>query len=200
MKISGSTARRLVLYCQGLDGQWQLPEDKEGVAQTVERLGYVQLDTISVIQRAHHHTLWVRRPDYEPRMLHDLLAHDRRVFEGWTHAASYIPMRDYGYYLPRMRARRSNARQWLEQHEQLVEGVCTAPVKLPMRLAAAEALGAIAEPSPVEFLRELIDQYAHSVVARPLTEPVIIILIVPPESRRKPAPKLPKPWHKRLAS
>ena len=146
MKISGSTARRLVLYCQGLDGQWQLPEDKEGVAQTVERLGYVQLDTISVIQRAHHHTLWVRRPDYEPRMLHDLLAHDRRVFEGWTHAASYIPMRDYGYYLPRMRARRSNARQWLEQHEQLVEGVLD-------RIRVEGPLGSVDFKAPDGFKR-----------------------------------------------
>ena len=123
LELANSTARRLILHSQGLDGRWQLPEGNEGVAQTVERLGYVQIDAISVVQRAHHHTLWVRRPDYEPRLLDDLLTHDRRVFEGWTHAASYLPLCDYRYYLPRMHARRSDAHQWFEQNEQLVEAV-----------------------------------------------------------------------------
>lgn len=69
----------------------------------IEKLGYVQLDTIAVIQRAHHHTLWTRRSDYAPDMLHELQAVDRRIFEYWGHAASYLPMIDYRYYLPRMR-------------------------------------------------------------------------------------------------
>ncbi len=83
----------------------------------------MQIDAISVVERAHHHTLWVRRPDYEPRMLDDLLTRDRRVFEGWIHAASYLPLCNYRYYLSRMHARRSHARQWFEQNEQLVEAV-----------------------------------------------------------------------------
>ncbi|MFH1567087.1 MAG: crosslink repair DNA glycosylase YcaQ family protein [Gemmatimonadota bacterium] len=69
----------------------------------VERLGYVQIDTIAVVQRAHEHVLWSRRPDYEPQMLHQLQAVDRRVFEYWTHAASYVPMTDYRFYAPGMR-------------------------------------------------------------------------------------------------
>jgi uncharacterized protein YcaQ len=125
VKISISMARRMALRRQGLDGQWALPAGKEGVAQAIERLGYVQIDTIAVVQRAHHHVLWARRPDYEPRMLHELLAHDRRVFEWWTHAASYIPMRDYRYYLPRMRAaaHRARTRRWLQENEELVQHV-----------------------------------------------------------------------------
>ncbi|MCZ6677885.1 MAG: winged helix DNA-binding domain-containing protein, partial [Candidatus Poribacteria bacterium] len=66
MKISASRARRLILRCQGLDSSWELPEGKERAAQTIERLGYVQIDTIAVIERAHHHTLWSRFPDYRP--------------------------------------------------------------------------------------------------------------------------------------
>ncbi len=102
MNISPVTARRLALYAQGLDGHWTLPSGKEGAAQVIERLGYVQVDTIHVIERAHHHTIWTRHPDYTPAMLHELLAEDRRVFEWWTHAMSYIPMRDYRFYKPRM--------------------------------------------------------------------------------------------------
>lgn len=96
-------ARRIALNAQLLDGRAKLPKGKEGVAQAIEELGCVQIDTIAVIQRAHHHTLWTRRHDYAPEMLHELQAADRRVFEYWGRALSYVPMSDYRFYLPRMR-------------------------------------------------------------------------------------------------
>ena len=125
MKISASTARQLAIMCQGLDDQWKLPDGKEGVALTIERIGYVQIDTIAVIQRAHHHTLWSRRSDYTPQMLHELQSQDRRIFEYWRHAASYLPLCDYRYYLSRMRAtaEKDETRQWFEQNSQLVQDV-----------------------------------------------------------------------------
>ena len=103
ISISRALARRLALEAQLLDGSGALPAGKEGVAGAIEALGYVQIDTISVVERAHHQTLWTRRPDYDPSMLHELHAVDRRIFEYWAHAASYIPMSDYRFYLPRMR-------------------------------------------------------------------------------------------------
>ncbi len=125
IKISLSTARRLALYAQGLDGHWDLPPNKEGAAQTIERLGYVQIDTIYVIARAHHHTLWTRHPTYQPDMLHALLSEDRRVFEWWTHAMSYIPMRDYRYYRPRMgiKAVGARRRKLLEENPGILDHV-----------------------------------------------------------------------------
>jgi uncharacterized protein len=123
--IEAATARRLAIRCQGLDGAWELPGGKEGVAQVIERLGYVQIDTIAVVQRAHDHTLWSRRPEYLPQMLHELQARDRRVFEYWTHAASFVPMRDYRYSLHRMRAfaESPRMRQWREQNRALVQEI-----------------------------------------------------------------------------
>jgi uncharacterized protein YcaQ len=123
--LSHETVRRLALYCQGLDGRSALPPGKEGVAQAIERLGYVQIDTISVVQRAHHHTLWSRCPDYVPSMLHDLQAVDRRVFEWWAPAMSVLPMRHYRYYLPRMRAaaQRPRRRAWVAEHQLLIDRV-----------------------------------------------------------------------------
>ena len=125
MRISASTARRLALRCQGLDGRWELLRGKEGVVQVIERLGYVQIDTIAVVERAHHHTLWSRCPDYAHQMLHELQAQDRRIFEWWAPAASYLPISDYRYYLPRMRAysQRPQTRQWLEENAQLAKMV-----------------------------------------------------------------------------
>ena len=115
-KISLVTARKLALAGQGLDGGWKLPRGKEGVARAIERLGYVQIDTIAVVQRAHHHTLWTRRGDYTPDMLHDLHANDRRVFEYWSHAASFLPMRDYRWSIPRMKAWANDRRTlWFRQ-------------------------------------------------------------------------------------
>lgn len=81
-----------------------LAKGKEGAAQAIEHLGYVQIDTIAVIERAHHHCLWTRVAGYRPGMLEKLLASDRRVFEYWGHAASYLPMSDYRFYLHRMRS------------------------------------------------------------------------------------------------
>ena len=128
-KISLDLARRLALHAQLLDGGDDLPAGKEGAAQIIERLGYVQIDTIAVIHRAHHHTLWTRLPDYDAGMLHDLLATDRSVFEYWGHAASYLPISDYRFYLPRMERARNEvptnqwARQRWEQSEPLFEPI-----------------------------------------------------------------------------
>jgi len=125
MKISLATARQLALRAHGLDGGWTLPPGKESAAQIVERLGYVQIDTIHIIQRAHHHTLWTRFPQYAPGMLDDLLANDRRVFEWWTHAMSYIPMRDYRFYAPRMgrQALWGRQRKWHDAHTDVIAHV-----------------------------------------------------------------------------
>ncbi len=91
---------------------------KEGAARAVDQLGYVQIDTISRVERAHHHTLWSRVPGYQPGMLEELQAVDKRVFEYWGHEASYLPMQDYRFYLPRMRSFSDPAVGW---HRHLLE-------------------------------------------------------------------------------
>jgi uncharacterized protein YcaQ len=113
--ISLQHARRLAVQSQLLDQEPGPPGGKEGVAQVIDHLGYVQIDTISVINRAHHHTLWTRRVDYDPEMLHDLQAVDRRVFEYWGHAASYLPMADYRYYLPKMKSFFAPRNKWYQK-------------------------------------------------------------------------------------
>jgi uncharacterized protein len=125
VEISLETVRRLALHCQGLDGSPPEASGKEGVAAVIERLGYVQIDTIHVIQRAHHHVLWSRRPDYRPEMLHELLTQDRAVFEWWSHAASYIPASDYRFYAPRMgeHALWTGQIAWREENREVVDMV-----------------------------------------------------------------------------
>ncbi|MBS1537244.1 MAG: YcaQ family DNA glycosylase [Bacteroidetes bacterium] len=97
--LSQSEARHLALYHQGLFTS-DVPSDKTGTLASLERLGYVQIDTISVVERAHHHILWSRQPDYQPSYLDELIA-DKTAFEYWSHAAAYLPMKDYRYSLLR---------------------------------------------------------------------------------------------------
>ncbi len=77
---------------------------KDGVLQLIKQLAYVQIDTISVVERAHHHTLWTRLQDYRQEYLDELLENDRQIYEHWGHALSYLPMDDYRYSLPKMQS------------------------------------------------------------------------------------------------
>ncbi len=94
-------AHRFILHSQLLWTDNDLPNGKAGALAVIEHLGYVQVDTISVVERAHHHVLWSRLPGYLPDHLHILAYKDRTVFEYWSHAASYLPVRDYRFSLHR---------------------------------------------------------------------------------------------------
>jgi hypothetical protein len=124
-KLSLAQARQLALVGHGLNDGWALTQDRRGAAEVVERLGYVQIDTIAVVERAHHHTIWSRQGDYAPAMLDELLAFDRSVFEYWHHAACYLPTRDYRYSLAQMRAygESDRGREWLVENRDLVDHV-----------------------------------------------------------------------------
>jgi len=70
----------------------------------VEHLGYVQIDTINVIERCHHQILYTRIPGYQRDHLRQAQTIDKTVFEYWTHALSYVPTRDLRFYLGDMKA------------------------------------------------------------------------------------------------
>jgi len=84
---------------------------KEAVAASIAHLGYVQIDTISVVERAHHHVLWTRVKNYKPEYL-DAVVAEKKVFEYWFHAAAFLPMSDYRFALPRMNAIKSGEKHW----------------------------------------------------------------------------------------
>ena len=102
MELSLKQARRLVLQQQGLLQSAAFGRSPAAVPKAVSRLHHVQIDTISVVDRAHHHILQARIPGYRQQWLHDAQARDRTVFEYWYHAAAYLPMADYRFYLPIM--------------------------------------------------------------------------------------------------
>jgi len=69
-----------------------------GAIKAIEHLSYIQLDSISVIERAHNHIWRSRVPDFRPDQSNQLLE-DAQVFEYWAHAAAYLPIKEYRYYL-----------------------------------------------------------------------------------------------------
>ena len=93
--------RFLTLESQGLTKPYPFGKGKDAVLKALEHLGYLQIDTLSIVERAHHHTLWTRIPDYTTEYL-DELVDERKLFEYWFHAASYLPMKDFRFALPQM--------------------------------------------------------------------------------------------------
>ena len=89
LRISNKDARALWLTTHGLASAPTGPCDALAI---IRQLGFVQLDSIQVVSRAHHHIIWSRNTNYRERMLHKLLGRDRAVFEHFTHDASVLPM------------------------------------------------------------------------------------------------------------
>lgn len=93
--------QQATLNYQGLNKARTFGSGKSAVLNAIEHLGYIQIDTLSVVERAHHHTLWTRIPDYKSEYLNELVE-ERKIFEYWFHAASYLPMSDFRFALPQM--------------------------------------------------------------------------------------------------
>ena len=104
--------RRIALNQQGLLKPDRFGRGKQATLRAIEHIGYVQIDTISVVERAHHHVLWSRISNYQPKFL-DQLVKERKLFEYWFHAASWLPMRDFRFALPRM-TKINGERDWFK--------------------------------------------------------------------------------------
>jgi uncharacterized protein YcaQ len=107
-----SQARRIWLHAQRLDQRAPFGEGAEATTRAIEHLGYVQIDTINVIERAHHHILYSRIPAYRRADLHRAQSIDKTVFEYWTHALAFVPVRDIRFYLEDMRQHASQTKGW----------------------------------------------------------------------------------------
>lgn len=111
--LTKAAARRIWLRAQRLDTEAPFGEGPQATAAAVAHLGYVQIDTIHVIERCHHHILWNRIPAYSRADLRQAQSVDKSVFEYWTHALSYVPTSDLRFFIPAMRRHRREGHRWL---------------------------------------------------------------------------------------
>src|ERR1700719_2559105 len=110
--LTKAEARRIWLHAQRLDTPVPFGDGPQAIAAAVEHLGYVQIDTINVIERCHHHILWTRIPDYRRADLRQAQSVDKSVFEYWTHALSYVAAKDFRFFIPDMRLHKREGHRW----------------------------------------------------------------------------------------
>jgi hypothetical protein len=110
--LTKAEARHIWLRAQRLDTSAPFGEGPTAVAAAVDHLGYVQIDTINVIERCHHHILYTRIPAYRRADLRQAQSVDKSVFEYWTHALSYVPSKDFRFFVPAMRLHRREGHRW----------------------------------------------------------------------------------------
>src|SRR3954471_22152296 len=112
--LSQVQARRLWLHAQRLDAREPFGAGPQATAAAVAHLGYVQIDTINVIERCHHHILWNRIPEYRRADLRQAQSVDKSVFEYWTHALSYVPAKDFRFFIPAMKLHKREGHKWFK--------------------------------------------------------------------------------------
>jgi uncharacterized protein len=101
--LTSAQGRRVWLHAQRLDIAEPFGSGPQATPAAVAHLGYLQIDTIHVIERSHHHILYTRIPAYRREHLHQALTIDKTVFEYWTHALSYVPTESLRFYVRDMR-------------------------------------------------------------------------------------------------
>jgi uncharacterized protein len=110
--IEPSAASAIATEASGL-GAFEAGGANQTLA-ALRRLGAVQIDTISVVERAHHHALWTRNALYQAAHLPELEGEPRLIIEYWTHAAAYLPIEEYRFCIPRMERIRSQGHEWFD--------------------------------------------------------------------------------------
>ncbi len=117
--IPNPRARRLFLDRHALSEAPSGPASGQALHDLIERIGFVQVDSINTVARAHDMILWSRRQSYRPPALKRLLERDRSLWEHWTHDASILPTRLHGVWQHRFQrdaARlEKNWRSWFRE-------------------------------------------------------------------------------------
>jgi uncharacterized protein len=103
LALTKAAARRIWLRAQRLDQAASFGGGPEATRAAVAHLGYVQIDTINVVERCHHQILYTRIPDYQRDHLRQAQSIDKTVFEYWTHALSYIATADMRFFVRAMK-------------------------------------------------------------------------------------------------
>ncbi|SDE14929.1 winged helix-turn-helix domain-containing protein [Limimaricola pyoseonensis] len=148
--LNNTSARRLFLDLHLLLRADPGPGRGEDLDAVLHGLGFVQIDSVNTLARAHDLILWSRRGQYRPRALQSLVAHRRSAFEHWTHDAAAIPMAFYPMWRAkfardeaRMRARWPAARRpgWTDELDRVLRHVADNGAACSLDVANGEERG-----------------------------------------------------------
>lgn len=115
-------ARKIILKAAGLAEKAQFGTGIEAVYRVIEHLGFVQLDTNYVVERAHHQVMAARIPDYQTEWLAELCA-DGRIYEYFSSDAGYLPMCDFRFSLPVKKAFESQGKPLSKPESNLMKEI-----------------------------------------------------------------------------
>ncbi|HTL10228.1 MAG TPA: crosslink repair DNA glycosylase YcaQ family protein [Chitinophagaceae bacterium] len=99
ISLNKAEARAIIIHAAGLSKPAQFGKGIEAAYKVIHHLGFVQVDTNYVVERAHHHAIAARVPGYQTAWLQELQA-DARIYEFWTRDAGFMPMDEFRYSLP----------------------------------------------------------------------------------------------------
>jgi hypothetical protein len=120
--------RRLAMAAQGLLQAQPFGRGLAGARKAINHLGYVQIDTISVVERAHHHVFHSRVPGFTPTMTNRMLL-GGDIFEYWAHAAAFLPIADFRFSLPYKHAIKSGQTHWYRNPDKKLMGELLARIR-----------------------------------------------------------------------
>lgn len=116
LTLENTLARRLFLHNHALGELPNGPAKGADLARLIDRIGFVQVDSIATVERAHHMILWSRRQSYRPDALKALVESDRALWEHWTHDASILPIAVFPHWKHRFarseQRMRANWQKW----------------------------------------------------------------------------------------
>src|SRR5712692_9491122 len=138
--LSADEARALALRAQHFGD----PSIGEPI-DLLDKLGAIQMDSVNILARNHLLVPFARLGPYSTQTLQKLIYQEKRGFEYWGHQASWLPMAEYRYFLPRMMRMREGSRGWWLRAR--TENAALYPVVLE-RVRAEGALGAAAFADP----------------------------------------------------
>jgi uncharacterized protein YcaQ len=142
ISLSADEARGLALRAQRFASEYAAPTEP---IDLLDQLGAIQIDSVNVLARNHLLIPFARLGPYSVQDLQHAIYQERRGFEYWGHMASWLPMRDYRYFLPRMRRMRAESRGWWRRVR--AEHAALYPMVLE-RIRAEGPLGAAAFEDP----------------------------------------------------
>jgi uncharacterized protein YcaQ len=120
--------RRLALASQGLLQAQPFGRGLAGARNAINHLGYVQIDTISVVERSHNHVCYSGVPGFRPAMTDQMLL-ERDIFEYWSHAAAFLPVSDFRFSLPYKHAIKNGKTHWYRTRDPKLMGELLARIK-----------------------------------------------------------------------
>jgi uncharacterized protein len=109
--LTPDEVRRMTLRAQGFLGAGGR---RGGVTGMLDRLGGVQLDTISVLARSHELVAYARLGPMPRERIERAYWNPGKptAFEYWAHAACILPLAEWPYYAFRRRAYRAQGQRW----------------------------------------------------------------------------------------